>query len=173
MEHLTFQIKSMSLDLAFFLLGSVSALSMTAVTTNGAYLEEIKGAIQARCHCDATHLLTVFIHEKTADRETVWFGEVEVFELTGCRESKRCYGWQSFENGLRIVTILHSRIVESPHRAVQAAIFTGVQPPMLAVTDEAMDFTERMEKARKALYEAQIKAEDLEGIIKTVGETGA
>ena len=144
---------------------------MTAVTTNGAYLEEIKSAIQGRCHCDATHRQTVFIHEKTADSETVWFGEVEVFDLTGCREAKRCYAWQSLEYGFRIVTILHSRIVDSPHRAVQAAVFSGVQPPMLAVTDEAIAFKERMAKAREALYGAQIEPKELEGIIETVRQT--
>ncbi|HEV2331034.1 MAG TPA: hypothetical protein VGY56_19805 [Verrucomicrobiae bacterium] len=81
------------------------------------------------------HLKTVFVHEKTEDDETVWSGNVEVFDLVDCKDANRCYARKDTQDALRIVTVLHSRIVDSPRRAVQAAIFTGVQPPMLAPED--------------------------------------
>lgn len=140
--------------------------------SNKDYLSDLEKAIRARCSCSANHRESVFVHEKTADDETVWFGDVEVFELTGCKDAHTCYAWQTFETGIRVVTILHSRIVDSPHRAVQAAIYTGVQPPMIALTDESAILKERMAQAKKALYEAQIKTEDLEGIIQTIQRTG-
>lgn len=141
-----------------------------AITSD--YLADLENAIRARCGCTATHRESVFVHEKTADDETVWFGDVEVFDLIDGKDSHRCYAWQNFENGIRIVTILHSRVVDSPHRAVQAAIFTGVQPAMLALTDEAAVLKQQMEKAKKALYDAQIKTEDLEGIIQSIQQSG-
>lgn len=135
------------------------------------YLADLENTVQLRCGCQVTHRESIFVHEKTSDNETVWFGDVEVFDLIDCKDAQTCYAWQSFEDGIRIVTILRSRIVDSPHRAVQAAIFTGVQPPMLALTDEATMLKQRMEQAKKALYEAQIKSEDLEGIIQTIRRT--
>lgn len=99
------------------------------------YLGELEEVIRLRCRCTATHRKTVFVREKTEDDETVWCGDVEVFDLVDCKEARRCYAWKDRQDALRIVTVLHSRIVDSPHRAVQAAIFTGVQPPMLAPED--------------------------------------
>jgi hypothetical protein len=136
------------------------------------YLADLENAIRDRFHCSPTHRKTVFVHEKTADDETVWFGDVEVFDLVGCKDAHMCYAWQDFEGGIQLVTILHSRVVDSPHRAVQAAVFTGVQRPMLALTDEATILRQRMEQAKRALRDAQIKAEDLEAMVQTAKQTG-
>jgi hypothetical protein len=154
---------------ALFLLKQRGSLTMAL---RNDYLTDLENAIRDRCRCRAIHSETVFVHEKTADNETVWFGDVEVFGLIDCKDARACYAWQNFEKGIQIVTILRSRIVDSPHRAVQAAIFSGVQPPMLALTDEAAILKERMEQAKKALYDAHIKAEDLEGVIQTIRRTG-
>lgn len=140
---------------------------MTAILTNRAYVDEIRNAIQIRFGCNATYRQTIFIHEKTADNETVWFGDVEVFDLTGCRESNRCYAWQCIENGIRIVTILHSRLVDSAQRAVQAALFSGIQSPMFSLANDPTSLRQRIERAKQALHDAQIKAEDLEAIMDT------
>ena len=138
---------------------------------NPGYLAELEHAIRFRLRCSAEHLQTVFVHEKNADNETVWFGDVEVFDLIQCKEAKSCYAWQGFEAGVRVVTILHSRLVDSPHRAIQAAIFSGVQLPMFAVSGNPAIFKHRMDRAKKALYDAQIKAEDLEAMIQTTRQT--
>ena len=105
------------------------------MTTGAEYLAELENTIRSRCRCIATHRQTVSVHEKTEGNETIWFGDVEVFDLIGCKDATKCYAWQDVHDGLRVVTILHSKVVDSPRRAVQAAIFTGVQPPMLASAD--------------------------------------
>jgi hypothetical protein len=143
------------------------------MTTKSEYLAELQDSIELRCRCSATHRQTVFIHEKTGDNETVWFGDVEVFDLTGCKESTRCYAWQCVENGVQIVTILRSRLVDSPHRAVQAALFSGIQSPMYVLANDPALLGKRIESAKRALHDAQIKAEDLEAIMHTVRQTAA
>lgn len=105
------------------------------VTIGAEYLAELGKTIRLRCQCTPTHRQTISVHEKTEDNETIWFGDVEVFDLTDCKHASRCYAWQDIRDALRIVTVLHSKIVDSARRAVQVAIFTGVQPPMLASAD--------------------------------------
>ena len=96
-----------------------------------------------------------------------------MFALTGCKEADKCYAWQSVEERIRVVTVLHSRLVDSAHRAVQAAIFSGVQPPMFAIADDPAFIQRRMERAQKALCDVHLKAEDLEAIMETMRQTAA
>src|SRR5215469_12268093 len=118
---------------------------------NTEYLAALEKAIQLRCRCTATYRQTVFVHEKTEDNETVWFGDVEVFDLIGCKGASRCYAWLNTEHGVRVVTILHSRVVGSACRAVQAAIFSGVQPPMPAAEEDSEILKRNTEKAKQVL----------------------
>ncbi|MGH7979548.1 MAG: hypothetical protein ACREE6_09240 [Limisphaerales bacterium] len=143
------------------------------MTLDAEYLSELQRTIELRCRCKAVHRQTVFIHEKTADGETIWGGDVEVFDLMDYKESSRCYAWQDIEGGVRIVTILHSRLVDSPHRAVQAAIYTGIQRPMFAAASDRAHCKERSERVKKALYETQMIAEELEAAMQTVQRTTA
>ncbi|HEV2318484.1 MAG TPA: hypothetical protein VGV18_01955 [Verrucomicrobiae bacterium] len=137
------------------------------------HLDELQTSIELRCRCSAVHRQTVFVHEKTADNETVWFGDVEVYDLTGCKEATRCYAWESIENGVQVVTILRSRLVDSPQRAVQAALFSGIQSPMYVLANDPALLRKRIERAKRALHDAQINAEDLEAIMHTVQQTAA
>lgn len=78
------------------------------------------------------------MHE-TMDDQTVWRGEVEVFELRGHSEAAKCYAWSHREKGassnilnsetMHLITVLGKRPVDSPQMAVRAAIFYNVQPP--------------------------------------------
>ncbi len=97
------------------------------MTTRLEYLKNVENVIRDKYRCDAAHRKTVFVHERTASNANVWFGDVEVFDLDGCGESKRCYAWQCVECGRQILTVLHSNLVDSPHRAVQSAVFMGIQ----------------------------------------------
>ena len=58
--------------------------------------------------------------------ETVWKGEVEVYDLTGHPKAKRAYAWSHLEGkndeGERFVAVLEIPPVISPRTAVQAAI---------------------------------------------------
>jgi len=51
-------------------------------------------AIRHMHDCGAKHVETVHVHERTPDgSETVWEGDVEVFELVAHAGVKRAYAW--------------------------------------------------------------------------------
>ena len=137
-----------------------------AMTVKTGYVADIQNAIEQRYGCRAAHRETIFVEETTGHHETIWFGDVEVFDLRG-GESDRCYAWQSLEDGIRVVTVLHNRLVDSARRAVQAAIFSGIERPTVEFTDDLASLKGRMEKGKRALDEVQIKAENLEAMVQT------
>ena len=94
------------------------------------YLAALQRAILVRHRCTSLHRGTVFVHEKTAAGETVWKGNVEVFDLLDCNESDICFAWQHVvsRKTAKVITVLGSRLIDTAHRAVQAAIFTDMQP---------------------------------------------
>ncbi len=77
------------------------------------------------------------VHEKL-EENTIWEGDVEVFELNGHPEAEKCYAWLYRENCLsgsvlnsdnvRLITVLGKRPVDSAEMAVRTAIFYDVQP---------------------------------------------
>lgn len=93
------------------------------------YLTVLQSAIRQTHNCDAVHCETVPVHEMLGG-QTVWKGDVEIFELTGHGEAKRCYAWvyQDGGEGARYVTVLEKHSVNSAEMAVKSAIFFNVQP---------------------------------------------
>jgi hypothetical protein len=75
--------------------------------------------------CGTVHRETVPVHE-VFHGQTVWQGEVEVFDLNGHPKAKRCYGWSHREgkddSGERFVTVLEIPPVVSPLTAVRVSI---------------------------------------------------
>ena len=63
--------------------------------------------------------------------ETVWQGEVEVFNLRGHPTAKRCYAWahSSGENGKgkRYVAVLELPPVDSAQNAVKVALVDEIK----------------------------------------------
>jgi hypothetical protein len=104
---------------------------------NPSYLALLQHAIEERHKCRAVHRESVPVHETLGDR-TIWTGNVEVFDLIGHAEAERCYAWWHREKGasnnvfnsekLQLITVLGKRLVDSPVKAVRAAIFYDVQP---------------------------------------------
>lgn len=80
--------------------------------------------------CSARHCATVPVHE-VFKGQTVWQGEVEVFDLTGHPKAKRAYGWSHLDGpndqGERFVTVLEIPPVESPETAVRASIMADAK----------------------------------------------
>jgi hypothetical protein len=70
--------------------------------------------------CDATYLHTERVKE-TFRGDTVWEGDVEVFELTGHPEAKWCYGW-SYGEPEEFITILQLPPVKTANDAVKVGI---------------------------------------------------
>ena len=61
---------------------------------------------------------------ETFNGETVWDGEVEVFDLIDHPTAVRAYAWahETDAGKLRHVAVLHEGPVDSPETAVRAAI---------------------------------------------------
>ena len=62
--------------------------------------------------------------------ETIWQGDVEVFDLSGHPKATRGYGWgytTTDSGGQRYFTVLELPPVDSPQTAVKAAIMSEIQ----------------------------------------------
>ncbi len=89
------------------------------------YLDELRDVIKRLHGSDASHVETVPVKE-VFQGQTVWEGEVEVFDLHGHSEASRVYAWahetEDADRPKRHVTVLHIPPVVSPQAAVRAAI---------------------------------------------------
>jgi len=79
---------------------------------------------------EATWRETVPVHEVFRG-QTVWQGDVEVFDLKGHPKAKRAYGWSHPEGkddkDERFVTVLEIPPVKSAQTAVQASIVADLK----------------------------------------------
>ena len=81
-------------------------------------------AIRHQHGCEARHVETAHVYERTPGGETVWSGNVEVFDLTGHAKASRAYAWSEATEGAkrRFFAVLHVAPIDSPSAAVQASI---------------------------------------------------
>ena len=86
-------------------------------------LARIKKAIEIAAECPAQHLETARVVEVFRS-QTMWDGEVEIFQLEGHPKAKRAYGWE--RNG-RVTTVLEIPPVDSANTAVRASIIASVR----------------------------------------------
>ena len=89
-------------------------------------VEALREAIRNMHGCDSTWVESVPVVE-TYRGETVWQGEVQVFDLAGHPKARRCYAWShATDTGKRrFVAVLHLAPVDGPVAAVRAAIAAG------------------------------------------------
>ena len=89
------------------------------------YIEELRDVIRKLHVSEATHVETVPIIE-SHEGQTVWEGEVEVFDLHDHPKASRVYAWSHETDDAdvpqRTVTVLHVPPVTSTRRAVQVSI---------------------------------------------------
>jgi hypothetical protein len=91
---------------------------MTADTDS----EELKQAVERMHGGTATSVESVAVKE-TFQGDTVWEGVVHIFELAGNPLATSAYAWSTEEGGKnRFIAVLHVPPVDSPQKAVQAAI---------------------------------------------------
>jgi hypothetical protein len=95
------------------------------VANNREYLERLKPAIEHLHNRGAVWHSTVPVQEKFKG-QTVWQGDVELFNLIGYPRSKRAYAWSHREGkndaGERFVVVLEIPPVRSAVDAVRASI---------------------------------------------------
>ena len=89
------------------------------------YIEELQDVIRKLHGAETRHVETVPVVE-TFNGQTVWEGEVEVFDLLGHPTASRIYAWSHDtddpSNPRRHVTVLHLPPAITPRKAVQASI---------------------------------------------------
>lgn len=92
-------------------------------------IEALKKAILDLHGCKAIWVKSVPIKE-VFEGQTVWEGVVQVFDLIGHPKAKRCYAWSHGLEGSkkrRFFAVLHQGAVNSPEKAVKAAIVNEVR----------------------------------------------
>lgn len=93
------------------------------------YIEELQAGFLKLHGCDATYVETVPVVEEFQG-ETIWQGDVEVFDIRGHPKATRGYGWgyvASESEGRRYFTVLELPPVDSPQTAVKAAIMSEIK----------------------------------------------
>jgi hypothetical protein len=91
---------------------------------NSLNLKELKEAVERLHNCKASHIEDITVIEKFGEK-TVWSGVVSVFEIKGHLQATKCYAWSSPIEGStkrRYFAVLHVPPVDSPEKAVRAAI---------------------------------------------------
>jgi len=98
----------------------------TNVAPTANQLVRLQNAIRRLNGCESKYLETVSVSESflSFKHNTVWQGEVAVFEIYGHTHAKRAYAWSSKlpNKEMRYVVVLEIPPVTSPHTAVQAAL---------------------------------------------------
>ena len=89
------------------------------------YIDELKEVIEKLHGTQATYVETVPVKE-VFNGETMWDGNVEVFDLADHAETDRVYAWAfDDDNGeKRHVTVLQIPPATSPENAVRASIIS-------------------------------------------------
>ena len=93
------------------------------------YIAELQAVFLKLHNCNAEYVETVPVVEQFQG-ETVFQGDVEVFDLTGHPKATRGYGWgyvTTEGGGRRYFTVLELPPVDSPQTAVKAAIMSEIQ----------------------------------------------
>ena len=93
------------------------------------YIAEIQAVFLKLHGCEANYVESVPVVEEFQG-ETIWQGDVEVFDLVGHPKATRGYGWgytTTDSGGRRYFTVLELPPVDSPQTAVKAAIMSEIQ----------------------------------------------
>ena len=85
-------------------------------------IQILRSAVEREYKCKAKHADYVHVILKEALVKP-WEGIVEVFDLVGHPEAKRCYAWRELDGtNVKCITVLDIAPVTSPELAVRAAI---------------------------------------------------
>lgn len=88
--------------------------------------EDLSRVVERLHGCRATHRGSVLV-EESFQEPMVWRGYVDVFDISGHAEARRCYAWSYRTEGgqTRCHAVLEFPPVDSAVAAVRAAIITG------------------------------------------------
>lgn len=86
-------------------------------------LDTLRKTVGMLHECTATHRDSVHVTERFQG-QTVWDGDVQVFEIEGNPDATICYAWSYGKSASfrQYKAILHAEQVDSPQAAVRAVI---------------------------------------------------
>ncbi len=86
-------------------------------------LDELRQAVEHLHNCSASHSGSAPVIEEFKG-QTVWKGQVEIFDVKGHPKATRCYAWEHGidRGGIKYQAVLELPPVHSPTTAVQSAI---------------------------------------------------
>jgi hypothetical protein len=97
---------------------------------NKTYIERLQLVVEHLHDCKAVWVETVPVHEVFRG-ETVWQGQVEVFDLTGHPKAKRAYGWShrdgKDDSDERFVAVLEIPPIDSALTAVRVSLVKHIR----------------------------------------------
>jgi hypothetical protein len=97
---------------------------------NKEYIERLQMVITHLHKADSKHVATVPVTE-VYQGKTIWQGDVEVFDLTGHPQAKRCYAWSHVagtdDKDERFVAVLELPPITGAATAVKVAIADEVR----------------------------------------------
>lgn len=98
------------------------------MNVDDAGIDALREAIRHMHGCDSRWVESVPVRE-AFNGNTVWDGEVQVFDLFGHPSAARAYAWShATENGRRrFSAVLHSPPVDGPVMAVRTAVLATFQ----------------------------------------------
>jgi len=86
------------------------------------HIEQLRQLIEEEYSTSATHVETVAVHE-TFEGETIWDGEVEVFDVPEFPNADRVFAWAfDDDKGEQQVTVAQIPPATTPENAVKAYI---------------------------------------------------
>jgi hypothetical protein len=104
---------------------------MTDKHKRQAYLAALQYAIWRMHGVESVHVQTVYLLERFQG-ETVWDGDVEVFDLVNHPNAKRAYAWAHFdgpnEDQTRFVVVLELPPVKDARSAIQGSVTSLSKP---------------------------------------------
>ncbi len=97
--------------------------------TDPAGIPALVEAIRHMHGCEATHVGTVEVHERSPTGETVWRGPVEVFALKGHPQATTAYAWSEPTEGekRRFFAVVEAEPVTGAAQAVQASLLADAK----------------------------------------------
>lgn len=87
-------------------------------------ITQLQAAVEHMHDCTAKWIKSECVKEKFKG-QTVWEGIVQIFDINGNSTASRCYAWSHGFDGLKkrkFFAVLHKKPVDSPQKAVRAAI---------------------------------------------------
>ena len=88
---------------------------------NEKYVQVLRELVQKRYGCPTRYAQTVAVKEEV-NGQTVWAGNIEIFDLAGHAQARQCFAWgqKDAEGRMQYVTSLKVPPVDTARHAVQA-----------------------------------------------------